>query len=72
LKYGLPTQTNIAVYELGFADRVICQDLTTALNLVDHERSFLIMELRQNPDTRRAEAVLDKYPDYFKDILMNL
>ena len=72
LKYGLPTQTNIAVYELGFADRVICQDLTTALNLTDHERSFLIMELRQNPDTRRAEAVLDKYPDYFKDILMNL
>ncbi|MGU9962650.1 MAG: DEAD/DEAH box helicase [Candidatus Halichondribacter symbioticus] len=72
LKYGLPTQTNIAVYELGFADRVICQDLTTTLNLTDHERSFLIMELRQNPDTRRAEAVLDKYPDYFKDILMNL
>ncbi len=72
LKYGLPTQTNIAVYELGFADRVICQDLTTTLNLTDHERPFLIMELRQNPDTRRAEAVLDKYPDYFKDTLINL
>ena len=33
LKYGLPTETTIALYELGFSDRVITQDLAMSLSL---------------------------------------
>lgn len=33
LKYGLPTETTIALYELGLSDRVIAQDLAASLNL---------------------------------------
>ncbi len=34
LKYGLPTETTIALYELGFSDRVIAQYIALSLNLI--------------------------------------
>jgi POLQ-like helicase len=37
LKYGLPTGTTIALYEVGFSDRVIAAELSISLGLVDEQ-----------------------------------
>jgi POLQ-like helicase len=63
LKYGLPTETTIALYELGFSDRVIAQDLAVSLNLVATQKMVLVNELKNNRDV--ANAVIEKYPSYF-------
>ena len=65
LKYGLPTETTIALYELGFSDRVIAQDLAAALNLETTQRGDIVKALRKDRDG--ANAVMDKYPSYFRE-----
>lgn len=67
LKYGLPTETTIALYELGFSDRVISQDLAESLNLSATHKKDLIKELKK--DGNAAIAVLEKYPTYFQEII---
>ncbi|MEL7614535.1 DEAD/DEAH box helicase [Vreelandella titanicae] len=63
LKYGLPTETTIALYELGFSDRVIAQDLATSLNLEATQKTDLVTALRKDQDI--AKAVMEKYPKFF-------
>lgn len=65
LKYGLPTETTIALYELGFSDRVISQDLTASLNLVATQKKDLVKALKK--DRKGANAVMEKYPSYFQE-----
>jgi len=64
LKYGLPTETTIALYELGFSDRVISQDLANSLNLKKTSKNDILNDLKQ--DRHRARAVMEKYPAYFR------
>ncbi|AXY44007.1 DEAD/DEAH box helicase [Halomonas sp. JS92-SW72] len=64
LKYGLPTETTIALYELGFSDRVIVQDLAASLNLEATQKNDLVKALKQDMDG--ASAVVEKYPSYFQ------
>lgn len=70
LKYGLPTETTIAIYELGFADRVIAQDIATSLHLVETQKRDLVVELKRNLDI--AKKLLNKYPIYFQDRMNEL
>lgn len=65
LKYGLPTETTIALYELGFSDRVISQDLTASLNMSATQKKDLVKALKQDRDG--AIAVMEKYPGYFQE-----
>lgn len=65
LKYGLPTETIIALYELGFSDRVISQDLAASLNLAATQKKDLVEALKQDRDG--ARAVMEKYPSYFQE-----
>lgn len=65
LKYGLPTETTIALYELGFSDRVISQDLAASLNLAETQKVKLVKVLKKDRD--EAEAVIEKYPSYFQE-----
>ncbi len=65
LKYGLRTETTIALYELGFSDRVIAQDLAASLNLTATQKKDLVKALRQDRDG--ANAVMEKYPSYFQE-----
>ena len=65
LKYGLPTETTIALYELGFSDRVICQDFAVSLNLVATQKKDLVKALKQNRDG--AKVLMEKYPSYFHE-----
>jgi len=70
LKYGLPTETTIVIYELGFSDRVIAQDLATTLNLSVTQKKDVIKALKQNRDA--AIAVIEKYPTYFQERMNEL
>ncbi|EOW9120562.1 DEAD/DEAH box helicase [Vibrio cholerae] len=65
LKYGLPTETTIAIYELGFSDRVIAQDLAASLNLTATQKKDLVKALKKDRDG--ARAVMEKYPSYFQE-----
>ncbi len=70
LKYGLPTETTIALYELGFSDRVIAQDLATSLNLDATQKKDLVKALKKDRDG--ARAVMEKYPSYFQERMNEL
>lgn len=70
LKYGLPTETTIALYELGFSDRVIAQDLAASLNLAATQKKDLVKALKKDRDG--ARAVMEKYPIYFQERMNEL
>ncbi|TKB26482.1 DEAD/DEAH box helicase [Desulfopila sp. IMCC35006] len=70
LKYGLPTETTIALYELGFSDRVISQDLAASLNLAATQKKDLGKALKQDRDG--ANTVMEKYPSYFQERMNEL
>jgi superfamily II DNA/RNA helicase len=70
LKYGLPTETTIALYELGFSDRVIAQDLAASLNLAATQKKDLVKALKKDRD--EARAVMEKYPSYFQERMSGL
>ncbi|MGB5231373.1 MAG: DEAD/DEAH box helicase [Desulfoprunum sp.] len=70
LKYGLPTETTIILYELGFSDRVISQDLAASLNLSATQKKDVIKALKQNRDA--AIAVIENYPTYFQERMNEL
>ena len=70
LKYGLPSDTTIVLYELGFSDRVIAQDLASTLNLTATQKKDVIKALKQKRDA--VIAVIEKYPTYFKERMNEL
>ena len=70
LKYGLPTETTIALYELGFSDRVIAQDLASSLSLDATQKKDLVKALKKDQDG--ARAIIKKYPSYFQKIMNEL
>ncbi len=70
MKYGLPTETTIALYELGFSDRVISQDIALSLNLSATQKNDLVEALKQDRDG--AIAVAEKYPKYYQERMNEL
>jgi superfamily II DNA/RNA helicase len=70
LKYGLPTEATIALYELGFSDRVIAQELDIAIRPFDGFR----YNAKDHLQIFQGEAVelLDKYPLYFNYVYKSL
>lgn len=69
-KYGLPSDTSIGLFELGFADRIVCQDLANSFQYLSNKRRSLIRSLNQNRIL--ATEVIQKYPAYFQDRLAKL
>lgn len=70
LKYGLPTETTIVLYELGFSDRIISQDIAISLSLVATQKEDIIKALKE--DHSGAQAVMTKYPSYFQNRMNEL
>lgn len=70
LKYGLPTQGAISLFETGFSDRVIASDLAALLNLNGEPRREVIQKLRtEGPAVNQA---LQKYPAYFAHVMTDV
>jgi hypothetical protein len=63
LKYGLQRKAVIAIYELGFSDRVISQDIFKSLNITSIYMEDIKKELRLKKDT--AILFIDRYPSYY-------
>jgi len=69
LKYGLPNETAIIFYELGFADRVVAIDLSSMYDEIISTKDLAIQALKI-----RSEEVLAKlrtYPSYFSEVYRN-
>lgn len=66
LKYGLPTGAAVAVYEAGFADRVIAQALTPLVGNAS-SRNDVTRSLKAQRDA--AAAVVAAYPRHFQEVL---
>ena len=69
IKYGLSSPLAITIYELGFADRVISQEVATVLG-----GSSLRWRVIRRLSAKETEvrALLAKYPSYFINVLDNL
>lgn len=65
-----PHRTTIALYELGFSDRVIVQDLVASLNLAATQKKDIVKELKQNRE--EANLAVEKYPRYFQERMKEL
>lgn len=66
LKYGLPSNESIILYEMGFADRVIAQDLSLILGHFEtsFDASFTIML-----ESEKAKELVKCYPSYYYEVL---
>jgi POLQ-like helicase len=61
LKYGLPSDTAIVLYEMGFSDRVIAQELATLIDGSDRK------SVRRSLRNKKVDVleVLGRYPIYY-------
>jgi hypothetical protein len=62
LKYGLPSEVPILLYEAGFADRPLASDLAVVVSGAS-SRANLQAAMRQSREA--IEDVLGRYPQYF-------
>lgn len=67
LRYGLPTLQAIALYELGFADRVIALELSETLQVDFADRETVIAEIKLKE--QNVKSILENYPSYFTHVL---
>ena len=70
LKYGLPSNHSIILYECGFADRVVSMELGSILVDIDPVRETILATLKRREE--RVFQVLNEYPSYFSEVYRNL
>ena len=69
LKYGLPEQTDIHVYELGFNDRFLTQEIRKIIGTFT-KKNEVKKAIKQNSE--RINVLLKDYPSVFQVRLNNL
>jgi len=70
MKYGLPSELTVMVYELGIADRVIAQELVEKLGIAGNNKKQLIKSIKKHRD--KAMEIVGNYPQYFQKRLRDL
>lgn len=70
LKYGLPSSAATALYELGFADRVVSMELSSVVELSTGSRKSVIQVIRKNK--KEVNRLLEKYPIYFSAVFNSI
>lgn len=69
-KYGLPTQSTIAFYEVGFAERVVAQAVDTAIGI--QATSTITARTLLKQSTAEVGPVIEKFPAYFQSQYLNI
>ncbi|MBU1043883.1 MAG: DEAD/DEAH box helicase [Candidatus Omnitrophica bacterium] len=66
LKYGLPSTESVVIFEMGFSDRAVSQELANKLGQFN-----LSLEARSAISTNieRVKHIVDQYPSYYGEIL---
>jgi POLQ-like helicase len=70
LKYGLPSLSSAAIYELGFTDHTIALGLTEILGIENNQRYEVIAKIKEKADDIRQFLI--NYPLYFEVILQQI
>ncbi len=70
LKYGLPTESSIILYEMGFSDRVIAQDMQSSLNVHSTNRGKIIRTIKHKKEL--FDEIMDKYPSYYQNRALDI
>jgi POLQ-like helicase len=70
LKYGLPTQSTIAFYEIGFAERVVAQAVDAAIGIQATSNTIARTLLKHS--TAEVAPVMALFPAYFQSIFSGL
>lgn len=65
LKYGLPNQASVALYEMGFADRVVAMSIADDFLLQNENRNSVEEILRSQGEW--ATTSVERFPTYFQD-----
>lgn len=66
LQYGLPSKKTVALYELGFTDRVVAMDLSQHIT-VESEKYLIVDEIRRKE--KQVRDTIAKYPAFFTHTL---
>ncbi|MBI0424822.1 DEAD/DEAH box helicase [Acinetobacter sp. ACIN00229] len=74
IKYGLPNNESILVYELGFSDRTIAQEIVEFIKNDDlrFPGEFIFKRSSFRTYRKTLERYFDNYPSYFQNILKTL
>lgn len=70
LKYGLPAPLPIAIYEMGFADRILAMELSSILPVSSFLKEDILAAF--NTNIEQVRVLLEKYPSYFTIVLDEL
>ena len=68
MKYGLPNQTSVILYEMGFNDRIVSMEMADILDekYQAGSRKEIVMLIKRDEVTReKIQKNLKKYPSYF-------
>jgi hypothetical protein len=64
-KYGLPSETDVILFELGFSDRVIAQEIKNTLQLSGRNRQVVFSSLRRQQDV--LFETIQQFPSYYSE-----
>ena len=70
LKYGIPDQIAIILYELGFADRCVSIEISSIFQGVQPNKELVLQALKGKRE--ETFSILDKYPSYFSQVYKNV
>ena len=70
LKYGLPSQATVALYELGFADRVVAMTIADDFGLQNEDRDAVQGYFRRAAE--QAVSCVEHFPAYFQDRMKSI
>ncbi len=70
LKYGLPTQSAISFYEVGFAERVVAQAINESIGMQATSIATARTLLKQA--TAEVGPVIEQFPNYFESLYLSV
>lgn len=70
LKYGVGSAKCVTLYELGFSDRCLVQDLERIIDTVEHHKTIVKVNLSRNEEYVRE--ILAEYPNYYSHVFTNI